>query len=252
MDGSPDSGPVTPQGERPLLDDMLSVSIYELQRWSRGADGAKEQMPWEALYAMHREGPPPKIYLLSGRTGFRLSLESGHDFAALKVPVGKRQVPSPAPAGAGPEVAPWDLPAYAVVAVPNLSNFQDLHLGFTAKTHKAAIFVLHACPLMTMPSALVVGDSDAVAWVDTQQACLRGVRFFHAPPGRGRSQRDGSVFWSGGCLGSFPAEAVARTCTGPCTIRGSASFAAPWRTEDPTAKKPHRGGPRTYKASAFQ
>ena len=104
------------------MDDLLCVSFYELQRWSKGADGAKDQMPWEALYAMNLEGPPPKIYLLRGRNGFRLSVESGHDFAALKVPVERRQIPSPAPAGVGDEGPPWDLPAYVVAAIPNLGT----------------------------------------------------------------------------------------------------------------------------------
>ena len=114
------------------------------------------------------------------------------------------------------------------------------------------MFTLHASPLTTMPSALRGDDSDALAWVDTHQACLGGVRFFHAPNGRGRSKPDGRVFWSSGCHGCFPPEAVARTCTGPCEFRGSTGSAAPWNNGDLAARLPQRGGPRTSRAAAFQ
>ena len=247
-DVAPDPG----QGARPVMDDRLSASLYDLQRWSQGPRGLKDPMPWESLYEMNLDGSPPKLYLLRGASGFRLSVEDGHDFAALRVPMEKRKIPSPQPYGAGEEVAPWNLPLHVVMAIPHIEAFQELHQGLMARDSGAPTFTLHASALTEMPSALRAENPDALAWVDTHQASLGGVRFFHAPNGRGRTKPDRRIYWSSGCLGRFPPESVARVCAGPSESSGGTGPAAAWNSGDTSAWPHQRGGQRTSLAAAVQ
>ena len=238
--------------KRPVLDDRLSASIYDLQSWSQGSRGTKKPMPWDALYGMHRDGIVPKIYLLRGDTGFRLAVDGGHDFLALRVPAEKRKPPSPKPYGAGEEVAPWDLPQHVVMAIPHIVACGELHQGLWARDSWEPTFILHASTLTEEPPALWSENPDALAWVNTLQASLGGVRFFHAPCVQGDTKPDWKIFWSSGCIGRLPAESVARVCPRPAKSTAASSSGATWNHGHPASRTVQYAGQRTSLTPATQ
>ena len=215
------------------MDDNLSADVVALCKFS-GLNG-RHELSFETLTSMPNDsaaqgtfgaGSSSAFRLYELGAGLRMGVTSGHCFNSLQVPHSLRCEVSPAPAGAGEEVALHDLPGAVLLTIVSPRNYAEFHHGVFPDDNGSATYYLAACSLSAPAPEWAAADADALVWICTLSAARQGIRFFRsAIPSAG-----GEYFVSCGNRGIFPAATIARTDMGArhCRARAPpASFPKP-------------------------